>query len=371
MIAGRLDDLTAESIEELKSSGRTEGRTLEFKRDALGSSDDAKREFLADVSSLANTQGGDLIFGIADEAGVASETPGISIDNSDAEILRIESLIRDSLQPRIVGVRSRWVEKTRGRGFLIIRVPASLNGPHRIVFKNSGRFWHRHSRGKAEMDVHELREAFGAGADSMTRLRRLHGQILDLSPIALLPGPRLYVTVAPLSLGRREGELDLRTREDAALPSWGRSLSWTHILEGFLTYAPSGDSSHAQALTHRVGYVEAVSAQGSPHRPESQTVWAGELERALGANVKQALAALERHEVAGPWVVMASLEGIKGHVLHAGDPFGPEHKPATRDEFDFGHLVFEEYDDAVLLPIKNRIWWAFQEERPEGWAPRQ
>lgn len=42
-----------------------ESRTLEYKRDLPDPKDrDSKREFLGDVTSFANAQGGDIVYGI-------------------------------------------------------------------------------------------------------------------------------------------------------------------------------------------------------------------------------------------------------------------------------------------------------------------
>lgn len=64
-----LEDKPFESIDEtdlqaLCTGQEREGKTLEFKEMQLGTSDGDKKEFLADVTSFANTSGGHLIFGI-------------------------------------------------------------------------------------------------------------------------------------------------------------------------------------------------------------------------------------------------------------------------------------------------------------------
>jgi hypothetical protein len=65
---------------------------------------DAKREFLADVSSFANTAGGHLVYGISEAAGIPTGLPGVVISDFDAEKLRLENLLRDGILPRISGI---------------------------------------------------------------------------------------------------------------------------------------------------------------------------------------------------------------------------------------------------------------------------
>jgi hypothetical protein len=54
-------EISESYIFHLQNSGVQEGKTLEYKRELPGGSDQDKREFLADVSSFANTEGGDII----------------------------------------------------------------------------------------------------------------------------------------------------------------------------------------------------------------------------------------------------------------------------------------------------------------------
>src|ERR1700676_2776234 len=81
-----------------------EGKGIDYKRDQIGSSDGDKRELLYDVSSFANSSGGHLIIGMDENAGVPTQLTGLSGD-PDAEVSRIEQIIRDGLRPSIPGFR--------------------------------------------------------------------------------------------------------------------------------------------------------------------------------------------------------------------------------------------------------------------------
>src|SRR6266508_3467125 len=82
----------------------SEGRVIDFKRDPIGTSDDAKREFLADVSSFANTVGGHVVIGMDEDEGIASNLLGIDVPDVDAETLRLENILRDGLDPLAVRI---------------------------------------------------------------------------------------------------------------------------------------------------------------------------------------------------------------------------------------------------------------------------
>ncbi|MGH7485201.1 MAG: AlbA family DNA-binding domain-containing protein, partial [bacterium] len=87
-----------------------EDRTVEYKEALPGGTDSDKREFLADVSSFANSSGGNLYFGIRELEGIPVELVGLDLQDADATIQRIENLIRDGIEPRLPPLRIEKVE---------------------------------------------------------------------------------------------------------------------------------------------------------------------------------------------------------------------------------------------------------------------
>ena len=101
--------------------------------------DNEKKEFLADVSSFANALGGDIIYGIKEgrteegkKTGRAEETIGIENITKDETTLRIESIIRDGLSPRLK-VQIKFIEGFRKGPVIVLRIPQSLSAPHMIL----------------------------------------------------------------------------------------------------------------------------------------------------------------------------------------------------------------------------------------------
>ena len=62
-----LNKITEADLSNLISNGIPESPVIDYKRDTYENSDKGKREFLADVSSFANTIGGDIIIGMDEE----------------------------------------------------------------------------------------------------------------------------------------------------------------------------------------------------------------------------------------------------------------------------------------------------------------
>jgi|SRR5215213_1953265 len=172
MIAKNLELITLNDIRDLVTNNVLERRTLEYKALLPDNSDSSKKEFLADVSSFANTIGGDLVFGITEQGSVLSNDLGIAVTDIDAEIARLNSIIRDGISPRIQpDIIS--IPADLDKRVVIIRVRGSLEGPHRVVYKAHDRFYARNSNGKYPMDVLELRAAFAQSSNLIERIRSL------------------------------------------------------------------------------------------------------------------------------------------------------------------------------------------------------
>ena len=92
-----LERVSEADLQRLIADGVRESRDLDFKRDPVGDDRDAKREFLRDVTSFANTAGGYLIIGMAEAAGVADALIGLTARPPDDEKLRLENVIRDAV----------------------------------------------------------------------------------------------------------------------------------------------------------------------------------------------------------------------------------------------------------------------------------
>jgi len=103
MINKKIEDITEADLQALIDNKVLEGKTIEYKRELPTNADSGKKEFLADVTSFANTSGGDLLFGIEEDH--ASHEPrsliGIEVDNIDNENISIGSNLHYSqLIPR-------------------------------------------------------------------------------------------------------------------------------------------------------------------------------------------------------------------------------------------------------------------------------
>jgi predicted HTH transcriptional regulator len=73
-------------LQRLIDGEAAESLYIDYKRQSYAGGDADRAEFLADISSFANTSGGDLVIGMVEEGGVPTGFSGLQID-MDAEKL--------------------------------------------------------------------------------------------------------------------------------------------------------------------------------------------------------------------------------------------------------------------------------------------
>lgn len=128
MIPKHLDDISYDDLLSMVNVV-AESKTIEYKSELPHEGDSKKIPFLAEISALANTIGGDIIFGVEEKNGIAINVPGIKIKNLDKETLRLENSIQNGIEPRISDVGIKSIKLPSGNYVLIVRVGRSWNAP--------------------------------------------------------------------------------------------------------------------------------------------------------------------------------------------------------------------------------------------------
>jgi hypothetical protein len=173
-----VENTTQGDLQELCDNAVGEGILYDYKLELYGGSDADKREFLKDVSSFANTAGGHIVIGIKEDGGLPTAVIGVAAD-LDAEKLRLENLLRDRIEPRILGLRMVPVDLDSGRRVLVVRIPRSWNPPHAVLHNKSRLIFARNSAGAHEASVDEMRSMFIAGATLLERSRDFQRRRMD------------------------------------------------------------------------------------------------------------------------------------------------------------------------------------------------
>ena len=371
MLPKPLTDIQAHDLDQLVANSVAEGRTLEFKAELPGPRDEDVREFLADATSLANTDGGDLIFGVKDKEGVAVDASGLTLSASlDATLLRLENLLRDCVDPRLSGARFHWVEKGAGSGLLVVRLPPSVSAPHRIKFKGSGKFYHRNSRGKAEMDVHELRLAFTSSEGLPARLRQLHElttrQIEERDlPFSLSGDAKAVLSVLPLGMLRDAYHLEFDRTSAVYPPTRSGAIDWLATLDGFYVYSVERAEHVGDfALSRPSGQVDVCWRIGRVSDDGEKVMWPYPVERLAYEKVGAAKTSLIGKGVEGPFVAFLSLIDIKGYRVCLDEWSGHKPKEAWKSRVSLPPVSLEVLTPDAFMPLAKSLWLAMTEVRP-------
>ena len=191
-----LESITEQDLRRLIDDEVVEGKSIDYKLELHLERGDDKKEFLADVTSFANTVGGHLLIGVRPDGDRAKELLGIKMtpEEQDRTKQQIENLLRDSIDPRLPPVQQRFIPLASGKHVLVLRIGQSWAGPHMV--KTSSKFFARNSAGKFNLDTQQLRAAFAATDDLGRRMgawrtERIGRILASEAPWTLPAGPRL------------------------------------------------------------------------------------------------------------------------------------------------------------------------------------
>lgn len=375
MLPDRLEDITEASLAGLVANGVAESRGLEYKLALPGNSDADKKEFLADISSIANTIGGDILFGIREDAGVAAEVVGVHSGDMDGEIARLESIIASGLQPRIEH-HVHFVPLTSGGGVLLIRIRQSLLAPHRVVFGGHEKFYGRNANGKYSLDVEQLRSAFLQSASVNQRIRDFHQtRTLEIeaghSPLPVSGTNKIIIHLIPRESFASNVSLtkvqlaELKANTNRMRPMYANGwFAPEYNLEGVISYSgvrTQASTARSYLQVFRNGVIEAVETS-ILDRDGVAIIPSQLLESEIIDHVRACLNILSDLEIATPVFVFITLTGVQGQRMAYGNQGAriiEEVAPIRTSVLSLPEVVFDSYDqptDRTLLPAFEIVW---------------
>ncbi len=331
MINKLLQDIALADIQRLISEGVGESKTLEYKQELPGNGDGGQVKILRSISSLANTAGGDLLYGVAAVDGIPTGLPGISIGSQDETLLRLENLCRDGLSPRLPHIEFRVVLLGDDCAVLVVRVRRSWSAPHRVIAGNHSHFYGRNSAGSYSLDVGELRSAFNLSESVAERIRAFRvGRMLAINdgetPVRLMAGARLILHLIPLG-SFVSAEQPISFQRDQQLLSFMSpidSTGWNskYSLEGRVSFSVGeGKPSRAYTLTYRSGIVEAVATIAKTNEDASIPP---SYEKDVVIAAERFLKTMIDIGLEPPFYVLLSFVGVRGYAMslrfHTNEP---------------------------------------------------
>jgi hypothetical protein len=367
------DRIAEADIQRLISMGVAESPYLDYKQETYGDAGADRSEFLADISSFANTLGGDLVVGIAEENGLPiALTPFVG--DCDAEKRRLEQIALSGLEPRIPNLRIHSVPIAAGGHLIIIRVPRSFIPPHRVVARDSNRFWARAGSTKYQPNVEQLRRLFNDAPHIAERIRafqtdrlikisagetpipmnRIGKLVLHVIPVPSFADSRLVDIVSALDRNHLPTPLD-----ELYLPAIGAVN-----LDGYVNHAAAASGQRqAYAQFFRNGAIEGVGELRNDDRMHSRFI-GGAFTQLIVTHVQQYLEVLRYYDMGLPVYVFLSFCNAMNTVYRYASQEAPweETKPLGREIATFPELYVDNFDvdvSTVMRPVFNVVWNAF------------
>lgn len=372
MIGKNIDEITEKDLQVLIDNAVVERKTIEYKQSLPSNSDSDKKEFLADVSSLANASGGDLIFGIIEdrETGAAKTLDGLTIANVDQEISRLESMIRDGIEPRILGVIFKSVILSNSKTALVLRIPKSWSSPHRVSFRGHDKFYSRSTNGKYSLDVAELRVAFSLSGTLAERIRafrenRISAICVDETPIPTYHNPKIVLHLIPISSFNPAQIYDITkysTHLTKMKPMYCSGWNYRYNFDGFLTYSQGAEgTSYSYVQFFRNGIIEAVEGSLLEPYEGKKFIPSYAYERELIDSLPTYLSVLKSVNVELPILAFLTLLGVKGFSMGLDRTkfFVHEVHSIDRDFLLAPEIIVDNYEiiaKDVLRPSFDSIW---------------
>ena len=371
LIAKNIEQIEEEDLQILIDNSVLERKTMDYKQSLPRGTDSSKKEFLADVSSFANASGGDLIHGIIQdsETGLPKELAGLDIENVDQEILRLDSMIRDGVDPRIPSVKIQPLTLSNSKTVLIIRVRKSWLSPHRVTFRGHDKFYSRSSNGKYPMDVTELRVAFDLAGRNVERIRRFREDRISKifaneMPMPFYENAKIVLHLIPVIAfdpAQRYDAQKIASHHGKLKPMICTGWNYRYNLDGFLTYAQDREGkAFSYVQVFRNGIIEAVEGLSLRPMREGLLIPSIAYEEELIKLIPDYLSVLKALNVGLPVFIFLTLVGVKGYsmALDRGEWFRERHE-IEKEILFLPEVVIEKYEakmEDVLRPIFDAVW---------------
>ncbi|MDO9404269.1 MAG: ATP-binding protein [Polaromonas sp.] len=342
-----------------------ESSTLDFKRDVPGIAEPGKTEFLKDVAAMANTDGGDLIYGIAENDGLADAVQPIVGQSFDALKLRLAQSLDSLVEPRINGITFNQVPVKNGY-VLLVRIPPSFETPHAIRIHNNKRFVMRNSGGVYDLTMGQLRESFGRTASLVERAEKMQED--RLTALMSNKGAMVMETthgvaalhLLPLSGFANRVSLDLKTviklHPRLIGSDWGGGSASLN-LDGVLIYPGQKNkpvSGYRQLF--RNGCLEAAEVVAGSRNNGSGVefiVYPRSLADFYHENLTRYLSLAKDLQISGPAILGMSLLDVRGYQIPMRAFLGRNPPASDRDYLMLRNIFIEDLataDYRLILP---------------------
>jgi hypothetical protein len=364
VIAKQFHDIAEVDIQSLVQNQVAESKTIEYKRALPAGTDSDKKEFLADVSSFANTSGGDLLYGVEESRGIPTAVVGLHVADLDLEKRRLDQIVAQGIEPRI-RYNICAVQCSSGP-VLVVRIPRSWHAPHRVVLQGHDKFYARNSTGKYPLDVYELRDAFKREAGIAERLRAFRvDRIIEVSnkrtPVPFVDGPCILLHVLPFESLGDAALFDpiLFYREPWRVPLLGGTHHNVRTnFDGVVIHNGRPATTYTQVF--RSGMLETANSRLLSHEYEGKRVVAHtSFEKGVLNYLPSIFAILNKMGVPPPVAVALTLLSVEGLELWIDQWNSAPGFPISQNNLILPEQIVDDFScppGVILKPIFDQIW---------------
>ena len=363
MIRKKLDNITEEDIEDLIVNEELESKTIEYKSELPPNNYESRKKFLASVVSFINTIGGDLIFGIQEDrsTGKPSSHEGISLPNAEQEVLRLEQMIRNGIEPIPPSsvYRTKIIQQQNNNYIFILRLGRSWLRPHRISLSSKSKFYARATNGKYPMDIQEIRSSILLSETVVNQIRQFKEErvsIIDanesFAPLNI--GPKIIIHILPIAsfeLGYYINASQIRTQRWRPIYS-SNSFTYRFNIDGLIYYdkLQNEQNYYTYVQIFRNGLVEAVDARLLQPDEQRKIFLSPQIENQILVAIKRYLGSMINLGIELPYFIFITFTEIKDYTITL---LTGSSEPIDRDTLLLPEFMIETEDYVVEKLIKS------------------
>jgi hypothetical protein len=362
---------------------------LDYKREAKISGREESKEFLYDIASFANAEGGLIIFGVSeakDEEGHNTGLPDAIIGlqgNIDMIIQAMESLIQSCLEPSIPGLIIKSLSNGN-KTVIFIAIPKTFGIPHMVTYNRTNKFYRRGNSGKYLPNVLEINDMFLNNWQIYdrieqfreTRILEIHSRkyLTNISPensvlVQILPFSMFNSQIPLAKISKSQELVDLLT----VLGPYGPNLRPN--FEGLFRFFLDGDGEYGTYnQLFRNGVIELYSQHFHSSGNNNELVFYGtHFENEVIRCLKSTLDFYEKVGISPPFVISISIFGLKDYHMDPPSRFIYRTGPGfLKSDYQFPSLSILEVPgqvDQILHDIFDVLWQTAGFESSPNYRP--
>lgn len=324
----RIELVNEEDIKRLIENKIPENKSLDYKRELNIGEGEKRKEFIFDIVSMFNTEGGCLVYGISESKdpsgknlGIPDKIVGIDIPNKDKLTQQLEDIIRTNTDPSIAHIVPRYIN-IEGKDVLIIGVSKGIGLPAMTTYNETNKFHKRRNSGKYAVDTYELNQMFTQNQilkkaiDEYRKARIEKIFAFEVFPFLELE-TILTIHLIPFSF-QNEKLLDLTKAHKNHLQVEMKPINcggWDGIytFDGFGAFAQSSSFNKISSydLLIRNGVYEVFSGSISRNSHLGKYIYGEGLINEIQQKINSSLKILERYNVEPPIAMSIGLYWVK------------------------------------------------------------